>query len=199
MEETDRIGEIVETGTTFFVAESFTLHQPPALGQLVYVETDLLPYVYAVVCYGATASPDPGRRAVRRSTEGVYDGDIYLQHPQLQHTLRTEFTARLVGYVQQDQIHRYLPPQPPPLHYSVHPCSFSQVVAFTEQLAYFQLLLQAAEIPPEQLLSAHIRQVYGARGDDAAWLAGAARQVAGLLKNDYDRLMTVLYAIDPQH
>jgi hypothetical protein len=193
-----RIGEIVETETAFFVAESFTLHQPPALGRLVCVETESAPLIYGVVCYGTTASPDPGRRAVRRSTEGVYDGAIYREHPQLELTLRTEFTVRLVGYDDGQRICHYLPPQPPPLHYSVHECSLEQVKAFTERLRYLNLLLAATEIPPEQLLAAHIRQVYGARSSDDEWLARVAREVSGLLKSDYERLMTVLYGIEPQ-
>jgi hypothetical protein len=193
-----RIGEIVETETAFFVAESFTLHQPPALGRLVCVETEVLARIYGVVCYGTTASPDPGRRAVRRSTDGVYDEAIYREHPQLQLTLRTEFTVRLVGYEEGDLVHHYLPPQPPPLHYSVHECSIAEVQVFTQRLTYLRLLVGAAEIPPEQLLAAHIRQVYGARGGDDMWLSLAARQVAGLFKNDYERLMTVLYGIEPQ-
>jgi hypothetical protein len=197
MGERERIGEIVETGTAFFIAESFVLHQPPALGQLVYVETDAIPCIYGVVCYGSTASPDPGRRAVRRSTEGVYDDAIYREHPQLQRTLRTEFIARLVGYREEEWIHRYLPPQPPPLHYSVQKCTTDQVKAFTEHLTYLRLLLEATEVPAEQLLAAHIRQVYQARDSDEDWLSFAARQVAGLLKNDYDRLMTVLRGISP--
>ena len=194
----ERIGEIIETETAFFVAESFTLHRPPALGRLVCVETEELPRIYGVVCYGTTASPDPGRRAVRRSTDGVYDDAIYREHPQLQLTLRTEFTARLVGYAEGELVRHYLPPQPPPLHYSVHECSVAEVQVFTERLTYLRLLVSTAEIPPEQLLAAHIRQVYGARGGDDVWLSLAARQVAGLFKNDYERLMTVLYGIEPQ-
>ena len=193
-----RIGEIVETETAFFVAQSFTLHQPPALGRLVCVETESLPLIYAVVCYGTTAGPDPGRRAVRRSTEDVYDGAIYREHPQLELTLRTEFTARLVGYDDGRRVLHYLPPQPPPLHYSVHECSLEQVQAFTERLRYLNLLLSATELPPEQLVAAHIRQVYGARRGDDEWLARVAREVSGLLKSDYERLMTVLYDIEPQ-
>jgi hypothetical protein len=203
-----RIGEIIETETAFFCAESFALHRPPALGRLVCVESEsLLPagdlsvqsaLTYAVVCYGTTASPDPGRRAVRRSTEDVYDGAIYREHPQLELTLRTEFTARLVGFAEGTSIRQYLPPQPPPLHYSVHDCSVAQVRAFTERLTYLRLLLASVEISPEQLLAAHIRQVYRARSEDERWLSRAAREVAGLLKSDYERLMTVLYGIEPQ-
>ena len=193
----DRIGEIIETETTLFRGESFALHCPPELGRLVYVETGPASRVYGIVCYGTTASPDPGRRAVRRSTEGVYDEAIYREHPQLQRTLRTEFTARLVGWAEGTRVLQYLPPQPPPLHYSVRACSPEQIRTFTEQLTYLRLLLSAVEIPPEQLIAAHIREVGRARQGDEAWLARAARTVAGLLKSDYDRLMTVLYGIDP--
>jgi hypothetical protein len=73
-----------------------------------------------------------------------------------------------------------------------------EVRAFTDRLTYLRLLLGTVEIAPEQLLAAHIRQVYGARGDDDDWLSLAARKVAGLFKNDYERLMTVLYGIEPQ-
>ena len=70
--------------------------------------------------------------------------------------------------------------------------------AFTERLRYLNLLLAATELPPEQLLAAHIRQVYGARSSDDEWLARVAREVSGLFKSDYERLMTVLYGIEPQ-
>lgn len=196
MSEQNRIGEIIETGTTLYIAESFTLHQPPALGRLVYVETGPR-VIYGVVCYGTTASPDPGRRAVRRSTAGVYDDAIYQEHPQLERMLRTEFTVRLVGYHEQEQIYRYLPPTPPPLHYSVHDCEVERIKAFTAELTYLRLLQDIDDMPAEQLLAAHIRQVYRAREYDQAWLASAARHVAGLFKTDYDRLMTALYGILP--
>ena len=196
--EPSRIGEIIETETAFFVAESFELHRPPPLGRLVYVETDAVPRIYGVVCRGTTASPDPGRRAIRRSTEAVFDEAIYREHPQLQHTLRTEFTVRLVGCIEARQVCQYLPPQPPPLHFSVHECLRQEVVAFTDRLVYLRLLLGATEIPPEQLIAAHIREVFRARRGDQDWLTRAAGEAAGLLKNDYEKLMTVLYGIDPQ-
>ena len=94
-----RIGEIIETGTTGFVAESLELNRPPALGSLVKVEVGDGDCVYGVVSHGTTTGLDPGRRAVRRSTEEVYDEAIYDEHPELRHTLRTEFSVLLVGCV----------------------------------------------------------------------------------------------------
>jgi len=192
-----RIGEIIETGTTGFVAESFELNRPPALGSLVKVEIGEGGCVYGVVSHGTTTGLDPGRRAVRRSTETVYDEAIYNEHPELRHTLRTEFSVLLVGCVEDGAIRQHLPAQPPPLHYSVHQCAAEEVRAFSEQLYYLRLLLSASgEVPSEQLLAAHIRQAYRQRGQDRAWLERAAREIAALLKHDYERLMTVLYAIE---
>ena len=194
---TMRIGEIIETGTTGFVAESFELNRPPALGSLVKVEIGEGGCVYGVVSHGTTTGLDPGRRAVRRSTETVYDEAIYNEHPELRHTLRTEFSVLLVGCVEDGAIRQHLPAQPPPLHYSVHQCAAEEVRAFSERLYYLRLLLSASgEVPSEQLLAAHIRQAYRQRGQDRAWLERAAREIAALLKHDYERLMTVLYAIE---
>ena len=71
MSTTDRMGEIIETMSTGFVAESFALNRPPPLGSLVTVhipaETAGTPSsvdLYAVVTYGRTLGLDPHRRAV---------------------------------------------------------------------------------------------------------------------------------------
>ncbi|MGQ9586086.1 MAG: hypothetical protein ACUVXG_11880 [Anaerolineae bacterium] len=192
-----RIGEIVATHSLGFAAESFTLHQPPALGSLVRVSLPEDGEAFAVVCFGETVGLQPGRRALRRSDEATFDSDIYREHPELAHTLRTEFQAVLVGCRERGALRHHLPSQPPPLHYSVYACEGEEVRAFTERLEYFRLLLATQDpLPPEQLLAAHIRQVVTARGGDLAWLARAARQVASLLKDDYDRLLTVLQAIE---
>ena len=204
-----RIGEIIETGTTGFVAESLELNRPPALGSLVKVEVGDGGCVYGVVSHGTTAGLDPGRRAVRRSTEQVYDEAIYDEHPELKHTLRTEFSVLLVGCVEgglppsppilggTGAIRQHLPAQPPPLHYSVHECTEEEVRAFSERLYYLRLLLSASgEVPSEQFLAAHVRQAYRQRGQDREWLERAAREIAALLKYDYERLMMVLYAIE---
>jgi len=198
MAKSQRIGEIVETSTTGFVAVSKTLHQPPALGSLVKVQIGGEDYAYGVVAFGTTTSPDPGRRAVPRASDEVYDEAIYAEQPQLSRVLHTEFTAVLVGCFEEGAIRQHLPPQPPRLHYDVHECTADEVCRFSERLVYFRLLLGTqGEVPAEQLLAAHIRQVYRARGRDAAWLERAARQVTSLLRDDYDRMMTVLYGIEP--
>ena len=194
-----RIGEVIETSTVGFWAESATLHELPPLGSLVGVRTPGGDTLYGVVAFGQTSGVDAGRRAVRRGGEGVFDAAIYDEHPELLRILRTTFRAITVGYAGADGAPKHhLPPWPPPLHYSVARCDPATVRAFTEAPRYFAILAGAeGEVAPEQLLAAHIRCVYDDRGADDAWLALAGRQVARLLKREYDRLLTVLEAIDP--
>ncbi len=194
-----RIGEVIETSTVGFWAESATLHDLPPLGSLVGVRAPDGDTIYGVVAFGQTAGVDAGRRAVRRGGDGVFDAAIYDEHPELLRILRTTFRAVIVGYADADGAPKHhLPPFPPPLHYSVARCDTATVRAFTEAPRYFAILAGAeGEVAPEQLLAAHIRCVYDDRGGDDAWLALAGRQVARLLKREYDRLLTVLEAIDP--
>jgi hypothetical protein len=193
-----RIGEIVASSSTHFVAESLDLRRPPELGRLVKVHLAEDSDLYAVVCYGETGGLDPGRRAVRRSTEEVYDDQVYREHPQLEYVLRTEFTSLAVGVLDQGVIRQGLPSQPPPLHYSVHGCGAVETSRFTQDLHYFRLLLAVpVELPAELLLAGHLNWVFRERDRDEAWLQRAAREVAHLLRQDYERLATVLSAVEP--
>ncbi len=200
----ERIGEIIETTSTGFVAESFALNRPPPLGSLVIVHVSEEPGaatgidLYAVVTNGQTVGLDPTRRAVRRSTDKIFDDAIYEQNPELKHTLRTEFGAALVGFMRGGVMRQHLPSQPPPLHYSVHKATTEQVQQFTNQLKYLRLLLVPyGDVAPPQVLAANVREVYQQRGTDHGWLDAAAREIAALLKSDHQALLTVLYAIDP--
>lgn len=195
-----RIGEIIETTSVSFVAESLELNRPPPLGSLVTVHLTSRPdtLVFAVVTHGQTVGLDPSRRAIRRSTEVIFDDAVYSNNPELDHVLRTEFSASLVGLSVDGVIRQHLPPQPPPLHYSVHSASPQQMDLFTASLSYFRLLLLTiGPVPCQQILAAHVREVHSRKGNDLAWLNAAGREIANLLRDDHEALMTTLYAIDP--
>jgi hypothetical protein len=192
------LGEIIETSTLDFVAESLTLHQPPPLGSLVKVQVQGATYCYGVVCFGTTSSADSGRRAVRRSQNGAVNEAVYQEHPQLERLLQTLFRVSLVGHVAGKTVRQMLPPSPPPLHFAVYPCGAGEAQQFSDAFGYFRLVLQAkCETPTEQVLAAHIRQLYEMRGQDMVWLKRAARESAQLLKQEHQRLLTLLSTIDP--
>ncbi len=204
---THPIGEVISTTSLNFTAQRLITReegtppgpvQPPDLGSLVWVHLPNGGRVFAVVAYGTTEGLDRGRVAVVRTRGDVVDERVYHEHPQLADVLRTEFLAVLVGYEdERGQIHRHLPPQPPPLHYAVYAAEDPEMNAFSEDLRYLRLLLNTGSpVPGEQLLAAHVRILYRARGKDETWLGQAARYIANLLKRDYDRLRAAVEALE---
>lgn len=199
VEGTERLGEVIETSTTGFTAESDELHRLPELGALVRVgglneqET-----YYGVVAFGETGGLDTSRRAVRRGRDGIADEAIYARHPELEYVLRTVFTVAVVGY-KEGAIHRHvLPALPVPLHYSVKACTRADVEMFCASPRYFQTLLShAGDITPEALMAAHLRWVDRVAADGHDWLRDAVRRIARLMKRDYDRFVTIVESADP--
>ena len=194
----ERIGEIIETTSTGLVAECETLNKPPALGTLARIAVGEGRELFGVVAFGRTGGLDPSRRAVKRGSAEFSDAAIYERHPELSRILRTEFGVVLVGWTEAGRIWQRLPSQPPPLHYSLFACDQATTARFSDGLSYFRLVLAyEGEIPADQLLAANIRETYRARGNDGVWLEKAGKEAAGLLQNDYERLMNVLLAIEP--
>uniref|UniRef100_A0A831T9T5 Helicase HerA barrel domain-containing protein n=1 Tax=Thermorudis peleae TaxID=1382356 RepID=A0A831T9T5_9BACT len=196
--ESLRLGEVIETSTVGFVAECDELHCLPPLGSLVSVNGPEGDVIYAVVTYGETGSIDPGRRVVRRGSADLRDQAIYQQNPELRHVLRSVFSAAAIAYRRDDRLSYLLPPLPPPLHYSVERVPTTEAREVTDQPRYFPILAQyRGEIPADQLLAAHARHLYELRGHDRDWLERAARELARIFKHDYDRLVPLLEALDP--
>lgn len=201
----ERIGEIIESSTTSFTAGAYALLEAPPFGSLVRAQArERDAAVYGLVYEIRTGSKEPGGRAsVRgRSYTGrtIYDAEIYREHPDLEEVLQTEFSAITIGFLEYGHRFQYLPPQPPPVHYSVYPCDESELAEFTEQLDFFRTVLFAYQVPSDELLAASIRAAARARvrsGGDRPYLVRAGRELASLLKDDYDRLSAMLRRIRP--
>lgn len=193
-----RLGEVIETSTSEFWAESVRLNDHPPFGSLV---CSVLPdgsTTYGVVSFAQTGGLDPTRRAVRRGADGLSDDAIYEQHPQLELVLRTTFRATSVGYATNGRIRHIMPASPVPLHYSVVACDRETVAEFTRLPAYFPALLRNhGDIAGEDLVAAHLIWTDRLLNDNHVWLSMAVRQIAALLKRDYDRLSIILNSVDP--
>ncbi|EFO78932.1 hypothetical protein OSCT_3227 [Oscillochloris trichoides DG-6] len=197
-----RIGEVIESSTTRFTAGVYTLLQAPTVGTLVRAQTttsDLA--VYGLVYEIRTVSREPGGRAVMRgrtySGRELYDAEIYQAHPDLSEVLQTEFAALTVGFRHGERCYQYLPPHPPPVHYSVYPCDDAELVAFCATSDFFRTLLFSPQIPGEDVLATLIRNVAQAHPDGHAYLIWAGRELASLLNDDYERLIAMLRKIRP--
>lgn len=197
MPERVRIGEVVETSTVQFVVECDELERVPELGSFVRVTGVGAETIYGIVAFAETSAIDPGRRVVRRGTAELQDRALYEANPELRWVLRSLFVAVAVAYERESRLSYLVPPFPPPLHYSVDLVSADEIPRLTASYAYFPLLLNwRGSIPPEHLLAAHLRYVHRQRGHDQAWLEAAARELARLLKRDYDRFAHVLSLLE---
>lgn len=192
-----RLGEVIETSTVRFWAESDRLNELPPLGSVVRVALPSGDVVLAVVCFGQTSGIDETRRAIRRGSDTVRDDEVYRQHPELAQILRTTFAALPVAYRRDGTLRRMLPPLPPPLHYSVEAVERAELTELTDDLRYLRLIATTTlEVPADQLVAAHVREASAVRGADANWLEEAAGEIARLFKDDYGRLVPILEAIE---
>jgi len=197
-----RIGEVIEASTTRFTAGAYELLAAPPFGSLVRASTRSEgSAIYGLVYEIRTGSKEPGGRAVVRgrtySGRELYDEEIYAENPDLAEVLQTEFAALTVGFLEGGQIYQYLPSQPPPVHYSVYACAPAELIAFSECSDCFRAALFAPQLPSDELLAAMIRAAARARPDGRDYLVRAGRELASLLKDDYDRLTALLRRIRP--
>jgi hypothetical protein len=83
------------------------------------------------------------------------------------------------------------------VHYSVYECDTDELARFCERSDFFRSVLYASQIPGDELLAATIRAAAQTRSDSRAYLVQAGRELASLLKDDYDRLSALLRRIRP--
>ncbi|MDC0832351.1 hypothetical protein POG22_04910 [Geitlerinema sp. CS-897] len=198
----DRFSEVIETSTTEFLAQcldSDSLKFPtmPPFGSWVKAQDEESGNtVYAVVYHATTMPIDSVHRA---QALGLSLEELREQQPQIFAMLKTEFRAAIVGFTSPEErrVYQYLPPRPPQIHQAVSYCSDDEVIRFTEDLEFLRTLLQVASVPVESLAAAAVRQVYRTRKADRDWLVRAGRTLSWILKDDYDRLRSILSQIHP--
>jgi hypothetical protein len=105
-----------------------------------------------------------------------------------------EFSAFAVGFRNEHGFHQSLPPQPPLTLTAVFSMESADTVDFTTQLHFLQTILNASQLPVDELLTAALRLSARARpdGDRARFLLQAGREVSRLLTQDLNRLENIL-------
>lgn len=192
----EQAGEVIATSYSSFTVESYELNSTPALGGLVAAEN-----VLGVVCSARTEGLGP---ISARGTLGDEDGGVYKAYPDLERTLRTNFTALVVGCYDDTRgpdggpVYTY-PECPPRVHYKCWLASDDELVRFTERPDYLRLLLYSVESETtniDQVLIHLIVKAYRARGNDREWLSATAEYLGRQLKGQYDRLLALLKTLD---
>lgn len=214
----NHIAEVIETATTEFLSqclepEDLNFPPMPPFGSWVKAfDEESNNTIYGVVYHACTVPIDSVHRA---RALGMSLEELREEQPQIFAMLKTEFRTAIVGFLPvdpfaqgnggrrgsenftSDRICQHLPPRPPQIHQAVYQCEGEEVVAFTEQLDFLQILLQIPSAPVDSLTAAAVREAYRIRQFDRDWLVQAGRNLGILLKDDYDRLRSILNQIHP--
>ncbi|GIK41514.1 MAG: hypothetical protein BroJett011_53470 [Chloroflexota bacterium] len=111
-----------------------------------------------------------------------------------------ELSVLIVGYQREGQsLEQGLPPQPPISLDSLTLCDDADIRIFTGQLDYLRLVLNALQIPSDELLIANLRRAAAIRSPETRrqFLLEAGRELARLLSFDLVRLEGILRRIKP--
>ena len=195
MDETQRVGEVIEASTTDFVAQCYELYQSPPLGSLVKTrDSDV--ELYGIVYNATTTSLEPGRRPIARGKDEPTEEGIYQASPQLLKLLKSEFGAVVVGHRQGDTLHHYLPPKPARIHGFVYLCSPQEVKEFSQSFSFLNILINTRlPVSPEELIAASLRQMSAVYEDRRAFLVTAGKELAISLSGNFNQLKAILERI----
>lgn len=192
MAESERVGEVVEAGTTTFTAQCYELYEIPPLGSLV-KSGNASAELYGIVYNAATTSLEPGRKPIARGQDEKTEEDIYRSSPQLAKLMRSEFGAVVVGHKEGEKLYQRLPPRPAHIHSFVYQCTSQEVMEFGQSFDFLSILLNAnLPVPAEELAGAALRQMSQAHKDPRAFLVAAGKELAILLSGNLNQLNAIL-------
>jgi hypothetical protein len=190
------IGRILRASTTgFAVGCRVGQLSVPAFGGLVRARPlDQREAIYGLI-YDMLIDDDP---LVRRLVLAESPRPSAIQDQRENRILPVEMSVMAVGYALNGRIHHTLPPRPPlnldPVELVSNP---AEVRTFTDDLGYLRLILRAVgtPVPVDQLLVAHITNVYDIRGQDDTWALAVIHELIELLRSNYDVLIPTLEAL----
>ncbi len=193
------IGRVLRASTLgFAIGCRVQQLQHPAFGSLVkatpVTAVDGREVIYGLI-YDMHIDDDP---LVRRLVLTEKTNSEIIRDQRDNRMLPIEMSVLAVGYQQGESIRHGLPPRPP---LSLDPVTLcrerDEIIAFSDSLSYLRLILRAADgnVPVDQLLVAHITDMYHLRGDDRDWAMAAIEQLIDLLRANYEMLIPTIEAL----
>ena len=187
------VGRIIRSSTTRFAVGCQVLRpQVPLFGSLVKVPALEDDEVFGLI-HDVRMEDDPFVRQMAAS-EGL--PAEYIEDQRRNRQVPIEVGVLVVGFRHGGNIYHRLPPQPPLSLDVIHTCSAAELVAFTKRFGYFRLVMDASDLPSDELLAANLRYAAEARKPaDQGFLVAAGRELARLLAMDLHRLDAILRRI----
>ena len=187
-----QVGRVLRAGTRGFVIGCAVM-QPdiPAFGSFVRAEGQTPGSAIYGLIYDVSVEDDPFVRQLISAE--LRDKEVELDDRE-NRRVPVEVSVLAVGCNDGDTIRHRLPAQPPVTLDWLYQCSDEDVRAFTARFDYFRLVLEAREVPADELLAASLRAAAAARpeGERETFLVEAGRELARLLAGDPVRLEGLL-------
>lgn len=172
-------------------ADSFSTKDDAAMGTSANSEPmTIQPAIFAVVYSAATTSAETGKqpRAYWKAED-----ELVREQPQLaEWLLMTKFQAAIVGYAHGSSIRQYLPALPPRIHTQVFECRAEEIARLTDRMDFLRTLVAFHNAPCDEMVAACIREALAARDGDPDFIVNAGKELASLLRDDYERLHAIV-------
>ncbi len=193
------IGRVLRASTTGFDCgtRGTRIDDKHTLGAFVKVPVNEERTVWAIgLIYAIRIDDDPLARELVMAS-GI-DNNILMDQRE-NRMVPVEICVINIGCVMDGYVIHNLPPRPPMSLVEVDLCYSDEIYAFTQQSDYFRLILNAKEIPSDELLVAALRYAQAAypAEEREAFLIRSGQHLVRLLSHDLRRLQHVLMLIHP--
>jgi len=192
-----RIGWVLRASTVGFAVGCRVLEPSvPQFGDLVKVRLQDDTHVFGLI-YDVQVEDDLAVRQLILAGEMEQEAVLDQRQNRL---VPIEISVLIVGHQRNETIVQGLPPQPPLSLDMLILCPDQDIRAFTGQLDYLRLVLNAPQVPADELLIAHLRRAAAAHPPESRhqFLVEAGRELARLLSFDMVRLDGILRRIKPE-
>ena len=190
------IGWVLRASTVGFAVGCRVL-QPdvPQFGDLVKVSLPDKTHIFGLV-YDVQVQDDLAVRQLILA--GQLEAEAVLDQRE-NRLVPIEISILVVGYQRERTIIQGLPPQPPLSLDMLIRCEENEIRNFTQQFDYMRLVLNASQIPADELLIANLRQAAAVYPPETRrqFLLKAGRELTRLLSFDLVRLDGILRRIKP--
>lgn len=190
------IGRVLRSSTAGFVIGCRVGQlSVPSFGCLVKAQpVDAGEAVYGLI-YNMNVDDDP---LVRRLVLAESPPEAVVNDQRQNRLLPIEMSVLSIGYTRNGQLYHGLPPRPPLNLDPAYMClKVDEIIRFTNRLGYLRLILRTVDtpVPVDQLLVAHIQDIYRLRNYDVDWATAVIHELIELLRSNYETLVPVLEAI----
>ncbi len=188
------VAEVIASSTRSVEAEVYEHAPDIAFGTWIEIAGPGGTRLFGLVSHVAIGSLDPSRRI---RAYGLTPEELASERPHVPGLIVTTLHAQLLCHAQGDKVRQTLPPFPAPIHHPVRLAESSDVRALGAPFDYLRTLALTPDpnVPVDELLVAALRaqaDVYPVQRDKESVLVAAAQTLSRLLRDDHERLGSIL-------